>query len=65
MTPERMAEMYAEAIYGPPNAWGMHCHPVSGEVSHSIMHRLYKLVGEERANELIVHAMKEYRESVA
>lgn len=60
MTPEDLAKAYAETIYGPVNGWGQHVHPTLG-VSHGIMLRLRREVGEDECCRLIEVAMSEYR----
>lgn len=60
MTPEQLAQAYAETIYGPANAWGQHVHKTLG-VSHVIMHELRSMVGTERADAMIDAAMADER----
>lgn len=57
MTPEQLAKAYAETINGPANGWGQHVHPTLG-VSHWIMLRLRKEVGEAECDRLIDLALK-------
>lgn len=57
MTPEQIAQAYAETIRRPANGWGQHVHPTLG-VSHAIMFKLHQMVGEQESDRLIDAAMK-------
>jgi hypothetical protein len=58
MSAQQLAQAYAETINGPANGWGQHVHPTLG-ISHAIMWRLRKMVGEAEADRLIDAAMKQ------
>lgn len=58
-TPEEIARIYVEAIYGQPNVWGQYCHPEYGP-SHAIMWALRQAVGEDECRRLIDQEMVKY-----
>jgi hypothetical protein len=60
MTPQELAKAYAETIAGPTNGWGQCVHPTLGQ-SDYIMRRLYEMVGQDKANELLDKAMETAR----